>query len=311
MGTVDYVAPEQIRGDRVDARTDVYALGCVAYECLAGRVPFDRSTAAAKLVAHVSDPPPRLEGVPRELADAVVRAMAKEPAERYLSAGDFAQALAAGVQGRREGGSGRAVARGDAAIRDAATVLETAEAPELGETVAAPRGAARGRVRGRWIGLAGVALAAAIVVAVVLAINSGGTRRVTTTVPPKTTPTTTTTTSTSTTPNPLRAVLPPAKVPPAIDECNQKLFFGADGTAGPLTCSNGNLNAIAWKYYATAAHQKIMSLGPYATPQQAFHAMCTDKFDTLPLERDAYTLAMTYYGWKFGVDPSEGFPDGC
>lgn len=67
----------------------MYALGCVLYEILSGSVPFPRDSELAKLYAHVNDPPPPLQGVPASLAAAVSRAMAKAPADRFLSAGDF------------------------------------------------------------------------------------------------------------------------------------------------------------------------------------------------------------------------------
>lgn len=123
VGTVDYIAPEQVRGHHVDARADVYALGCVAYQLLAGRVPFERDSQIAVIVAHVNDPPPRLTGVAAPLADAVVRAMAKNPDERFLSAGDFGRAVSAGALGRRDPGAGRSVATGAAAIAIGATTI--------------------------------------------------------------------------------------------------------------------------------------------------------------------------------------------
>ena len=83
VGTLDYVAPEQIRGGRVDARTDVYALGGVLAFVLTGRVPFDREADEAKLWAQLSDPPPvpsaLRPGLPRALDAVVARAMAKAP----------------------------------------------------------------------------------------------------------------------------------------------------------------------------------------------------------------------------------------
>ena len=53
IGTIDYIAPEQIRGDGCDARSDVYSLGCVLFHCLSGRVPFDADTGIAKIYAHL------------------------------------------------------------------------------------------------------------------------------------------------------------------------------------------------------------------------------------------------------------------
>ena len=62
VGTLDYLAPEQIRGDPVDARTDCYALGCVLYECLAGKPPFRRDTEAETMWAHMQEQPAPLRG---------------------------------------------------------------------------------------------------------------------------------------------------------------------------------------------------------------------------------------------------------
>ena len=94
LGTVDYMSPEQVEGGIVDGRSDVYALGCVLYQTLTGRVPFEKSSAMAKLFAHVSEtaPPPR--DVPEPLAAAVARAMEKDPGRRFQSAGELAQAAA-------------------------------------------------------------------------------------------------------------------------------------------------------------------------------------------------------------------------
>jgi serine/threonine protein kinase len=96
MGSIEYCAPEQIRGDEVDGRADVYSLACVLYECIAGRPPFKRDTEVATLYAHLEQDPPGLapdgSGPLRELDRAVSTAMAKRPSERYASAGEFAQA---------------------------------------------------------------------------------------------------------------------------------------------------------------------------------------------------------------------------
>jgi peptide/nickel transport system substrate-binding protein len=96
MGTIDYVAPEQIRGQPVDGRADVYSLGCVLYECLAGRPPFASDLEVTVLYAHLEEPPPAVTAVRPDLPPAidgvVAKAMAKRPEERFESAGALAEA---------------------------------------------------------------------------------------------------------------------------------------------------------------------------------------------------------------------------
>src|SRR5215211_8534122 len=104
VGTLDYVAPEQIKGERVDARTDVYALGCVLYELLAGKVPFaGREEKVAKIYAHLQETPSDLHELvpdtPVALRDVVNRALAKQPEDRYQSAGDLGRAARAALEG--------------------------------------------------------------------------------------------------------------------------------------------------------------------------------------------------------------------
>jgi YVTN family beta-propeller protein len=98
IGTIAYVAPEQIEGQTVDGRADQYSLACLTYECLTGRRPFERDTDIATLYAHIRDPFPSVaETLPPALApgvDAVLsRAGAKRPADRYPSSGDMAEDL--------------------------------------------------------------------------------------------------------------------------------------------------------------------------------------------------------------------------
>ena len=99
VGTLDYVAPEQLRNGEVDGRADVYSLGCVLYQCLTGEVPFPRDNELAKLWAHLSDPPPAAsELVPAvcpALSALVGRAMAKDPDARFASAGELGGAAVA------------------------------------------------------------------------------------------------------------------------------------------------------------------------------------------------------------------------
>ena len=103
VGTLDYVAPEQISGGEVDARVDVYALGCLLFKLLTGEVPFPRDGEAARLYAHLNDPPlaPSLYApeVSMALDDVVARALSKQPEDRYPSAGDLGRAALAALSG--------------------------------------------------------------------------------------------------------------------------------------------------------------------------------------------------------------------
>ena len=104
LGTPQYSAPEQIEGKTVDARTDVYALGCVAYACLVGNAPYEREGEAALMNAHVSEPPPNLNLVrpdlPAALGHVIEKAMAKEKDDRYDSCLAFVNDMRAGVMHR-------------------------------------------------------------------------------------------------------------------------------------------------------------------------------------------------------------------
>ena len=218
VGTVDYIAPEQAEGRRLDARADVYALGCVTYELLSGKVPFPRDSDVAKIFAHINDPPPRLLGAPEPLAAAVERAMAKRPEDRFLSAGDFGRAVSAGAAGRIVTGGDRTVATGDAAIAKAHAPTELAgntratlgagaptetdrPTPAQYEPTATPAHlaptAGTQPSRRRWtLGAGAAALVAVIGVGVAIALGASGSGPGTT--PPTTTPPTTSSTSIST-----------------------------------------------------------------------------------------------------------------
>ncbi|MEU9302520.1 serine/threonine-protein kinase [Streptomyces sp. NPDC048269] len=97
VGTLDYVAPEQISGKPVDGRCDVYSLGCVAYETLAGGPPFERDDDMALLWAHQYDPPPpltsRRPGLPDALDEVLAKALAKSPEDRWGTCLEFTGAL--------------------------------------------------------------------------------------------------------------------------------------------------------------------------------------------------------------------------
>jgi serine/threonine protein kinase len=105
VGTIDYCAPEQIEGREVDARTDVYALACVFYECLAGEPPFNRDSEVAVLNAHLHAAPPKLlpavPDLPAGLDQVVAKALSKSPLDRYASCGEFLAAARAAAAERR------------------------------------------------------------------------------------------------------------------------------------------------------------------------------------------------------------------
>ena len=102
IGTPEFMSPEQAVGEAIDGRSDVYALGVIAYRLLTGELPFTGRGLAAILLAHASKPPRPLEQLrpelPKALCAAVLRALAKDPAERFQKAGDFAEALEAAVK---------------------------------------------------------------------------------------------------------------------------------------------------------------------------------------------------------------------
>ncbi len=103
VGSLDYTAPEQIRGEAADARTDVYSLGCVLYQALTRSLPYDRDSDVAKMYAHLNEEPPAVTAArpdaPAGFDAVVARAMAKEPADRYQTAGELGRDALAALQG--------------------------------------------------------------------------------------------------------------------------------------------------------------------------------------------------------------------
>jgi predicted ATPase len=101
VGTLDYASPEQIQGQELGAAADLYALGCVLFECLTGRKPFDKETDVAVFHAHLLEPPPRVTEVRPELPEAldevVARAMAKSAEERFSSGRELIDAARAAL----------------------------------------------------------------------------------------------------------------------------------------------------------------------------------------------------------------------
>jgi serine/threonine protein kinase len=103
VGSLDYMAPEQIRGEDVTAQTDVYALACVAYECLTGAPPFADRQGMRVLWAHLQDEPTnpyeKRADLPRPLGDAVVAGLAKDAGERPASASEYVSGLRSAAGG--------------------------------------------------------------------------------------------------------------------------------------------------------------------------------------------------------------------
>jgi len=175
VGTLDYVAPEQIRGERLDARADVYALGGVLYFALTGHAPFPHEGDEAKLWAQLTEPPPRasdhVPGLSPAFDAVIVRALAKRPGGRFPSAGDLGRATlsAAGIElpAQPERAVGTGAAAPEETPTESAPMREAAAAKRaeaLTEVVPPPRG--RGRMRAAVavaiLGLVAAGVAAAL-----------------------------------------------------------------------------------------------------------------------------------------------------
>jgi hypothetical protein len=102
LGTIDYIAPEQISGAQVDGRADIYSLACVLFECLTGSVPYERENQAAVLWAHLHDDVPRASALNPSLTEevdaALARGMAKSPEERFSTDRELVEALEAPLE---------------------------------------------------------------------------------------------------------------------------------------------------------------------------------------------------------------------
>ena len=115
LGTLNFVAPEQIRGEQIGPATDVYALGGTLFRLLTGRVPFPLDTEEGKLWAHLSEPPPSASDlcaeVPKALDDVIRRAMSKRPEDRFASAGELCDAAEAALEAQARPSPGSASER--------------------------------------------------------------------------------------------------------------------------------------------------------------------------------------------------------
>jgi serine/threonine protein kinase len=278
LGTVDYVAPEQVEGRQTDHRADVYSLGCVLYESLTGSVPYPRESDVAVLFAHVQDHVPRITDLRPDLPPAIdeiaARAMAKRPEHRYGSAGDLSRDLSEAVGAYRSHdrpsrvvteptippweASGSSVSHD--AIRASGSAAHQAPPgppPDPGRAAAPPR-PPRGRPSNLVIALV-VALAAALAV-IALQLATGGDSASNggagTTTPSGTTTSPSGTTGPSTTPSgtvqpsDLRAAMPKN----LLNDCTNVPPAGA--ALASLTCSAPANSAITYEvsmYPDTAA----------------------------------------------------------
>ena len=179
---VDYVAPEQLLGQHVDARADIYALGCVLFEALTGVEPFQTAVAEAGLLARLEAPPPAPSSVrpdlPAAFDEVVRRAMAKEPAERYPSGGDLGEAALVAAGALRRARPWSVVATGEASFAQQDVVAvgqapararrsdgasgKPADSPASREEAGAPAGALRWAIAVAGLVLVAVGMVAAL-----------------------------------------------------------------------------------------------------------------------------------------------------
>ncbi len=193
VGTLDYIAPEQIQGGTVDGRADVYALAALFYECATGSPPFVRDSQPALLFAHLSDPPPpiseQVEGAPAALDGVIERAMAKAPEDRFATCTEFIGAARAALGGttpdragaRPPGAAETVVAgKGKAGVETVHGAPEPAGASEPtlagGREAPAPRRPAGASGRRRGLALLGGGLAVLAIVGVLawVLLGTGG-----------------------------------------------------------------------------------------------------------------------------------------
>jgi hypothetical protein len=170
VGTIDYMAPEQIEGHDVSPQTDVYALGCLFYQAVTGRVPHARESEAAALWAHMREdvePASRIRPeLPRAIDNVIDRALAKVPAARFETCKEFIRACSAAAAQRPE-------------VERAPAVAASGSEPALAASAPSPAKPARGRAGWpalpdvRWL-VAGLIVLVAGGIAAVIALTSGG-----------------------------------------------------------------------------------------------------------------------------------------
>jgi Protein kinase domain len=168
LGTIDYIAPEQISGSRVDGRADVYSLACVLFECLTGTVPYVRENQAAVLWAHLHDEVPQATTVNPSLGPtvdaALSRGMAKSPDDRFSTGRELVAALQAPLEAATPTG------------RDGTETRSRPSTPATAPARAAPAAGRRGGRRALALAAAvGLVLGGAGAAAVALLVSNGET----------------------------------------------------------------------------------------------------------------------------------------
>ncbi|MEO8356676.1 MAG: serine/threonine-protein kinase, partial [Chloroflexota bacterium] len=153
-GTPTYMSPEQARGEKVNKGTDIYSLGIMLYEMLAGAVPFQADTTFGMLMKHINEPLPAIQGLSAELQAILDRTLAKDPSLRYESAGDLADEFIAIFNGQT---------LSPGTLHIAHLAREAAEASKQ----ASPRNEER---RSRWIRIGVEALLAVVLALVIIQV---------------------------------------------------------------------------------------------------------------------------------------------
>jgi serine/threonine-protein kinase len=166
VGTVDYVAPEQITGEPIDGRTDVYSLGCVLFQCISGRVPFAGDTEVATIYQQLNQAAPSLDERVDVFAEAdavIAKAMAKAKEDRYPSCSALIEAARVALSSRTMATVVRSAPSEALPSVSAQTDTRVVETPQR----------RTGRRRGVWVSIAGGALATAVLAWILIA-NVGG-----------------------------------------------------------------------------------------------------------------------------------------
>jgi serine/threonine-protein kinase len=171
IGTPHYISPEQAEGQPATEASDIYALGVVLYECLAGRRPFDRDTPIQVALAHLREDVPALgDHVPARLRAIVDKALAKSPQDRFATAGDLAHAL----RGGEVAGLGAAAAAATGLGADSTQILEMPPVDEAAAASDVPTDERRRRGLPPWWPWAAAAAAVLVVVLATAALAGGG-----------------------------------------------------------------------------------------------------------------------------------------